>query len=291
MNRRGFLGAALAAGAGACASAAEPVRRSGKAPLRLSLAAYSFRQALDLKKPTMTLFDFADWAAGAGFDAVEPTGYYFPETTPEYIAKLKGHCTRLGLDVSGSAISNDFCVADAAKRAQQIEHVKKWVEVAARLGAKTLRIFAGSTPKGDSEDAARARCILAIEQACEHAGKFGVFLTLENHGGITGTPDQLLAIVKTVRSDWLGVNFDSGNFRTDDPYADLEKIAPYALSVQLKTEVQPKGKPKEEADLKRVVEMLRRANYRGYLALEYEAAEDAKTAIPRYAEALRKLVG
>src|SRR5262249_37593490 len=124
-----------------------------------------------------------------------------------------------------------------------------------------------------------------------HAAKFGVYLALENHGGITGTAEQVLAIVKAVNHDWFGVNFDTGNFHGEDPYAELAQIAPYAVTVQIKTEVQRKGKPKEEADLKRVIDLLRSVNYRGYVALEYEAAEDPRTAVPVHIETLKKLMG
>jgi sugar phosphate isomerase/epimerase len=145
-------------------------------------------------------------------------------------------------------------------------------------------------PKGDSEEKARERCVAAIQEACDHAAKYGIVLALENHGGITSTPDQLLAIVTAVKHDAFGVNLDSGNFHTEDPYADLEKIAPYAVNAQIKTEISPKGKGAQEADLKRLVEILRKANYRGYVALEYEAKEDAKVAVPRHLAALKKLL-
>src|SRR5262245_15990893 len=107
MRRRDFIGAAMAAGATAAAvHAIEPIRRQGRPQLRLSLAAYSFRQALDLKQPhpAMNLESFIDLAATQPLDAVELTAYYFPETSPRYLARLKGRATRLGLDISGTAV-------------------------------------------------------------------------------------------------------------------------------------------------------------------------------------------
>ncbi len=296
LTRRQFAqdvaGAALLLGACA-APAIEPIARTGKARLRLSLAAYSFRKYLDLKakpKPSMTLEDFVEYAAALDLDAVEPTAYYFADTSPAYLAALKGRCTRLGLDVSGTAVGNNFCVADPAQLKEQIASVKKWAERASLLGAKTVRIFAGTAPKGEPEEKARARCVEAIQETCDHAGKVGVYLALENHGGITTAVEQMLEIIRAVRHPWFGVNLDTGNFRTDDPYADLAKLAPYAVTVQIKTEIQRKGKSKEEADLKRLLDMLRAVNYRGYVALEYEAAEEPKTAVPRYVAELRKLM-
>lgn len=299
VDRRQFLHAALAAGS-ACAltklpaAAIEPIKRTGKPHLRLSIAAYSYRKYLDLKakpQPSMTLEDFAEIAAGLELDAIEPTGYYFADTSPEYLARLKGRCIRLGLDVSGSAVGNNFCISDPEKLKTQIASVKKWTEHTSLLGGKALRIFAGNVDKGDTEEKARGRCIEAIQECCDHAAKFGVYMALENHGGIVTTVDQMLSIIKAVKHDWFGVNLDTGNFHSADPYADLEKLVPYAVNVQIKTEIVRAGKQKEDADLKRLIDMLRQGGYRGYVALEYEAAEEPKTAIPKHVETLKKLVG
>jgi sugar phosphate isomerase/epimerase len=296
VNRRDLLRSVLAAGAGLAAAgrlaAIEPITRSGPAHLKLSLAAYSFNKALNRRrgaKPTMTLEQFIDLAAGWGLSAVELTQYYFPETSPAYLAGLKGRCTRLGLDVSGTAVGNNFCVTDPAKLREEINSVKQWTEHTSRLGGKTMRIFAGPLAKGDTEEAARKRCVAAIQECCDHAAKYGVYLALENHGGIVSTAEQMLAIITAVKHDWFGVNLDTGNFRTPDPYGDLAKLAPYAVVVQIKTEVHPSG-GREEADLRRVLDILRSAHYRGYVALEYEAAEDPMKAVPRYLGQLKELM-
>lgn len=297
-TRRQFLTSSLAAGAAitaaSTATAIEPIKRPGKSHMKLSIAAYSYNGLLNLKakpKPAMTLDDFVDLAADMYTDAVELTAYYFAETTPEYLAHLKGKCTRLGLDVSGTAVGNNFCLADADKLKEQMAMVKSWVEHTSRLGGKTIRIFAGNVDKGDTEENALKRCVASIEEACEYAGKYGIYLAIENHGGITSTPEQLLKIVKAVKSPWFGVNLDTGNFHGEDPYADLAQAAPYAVTVQVKTEITRKGqKEKEDADLAKEIEILRKVNYRGYVALEYEAKEDPRTAVPKHIATLRKLI-
>ncbi len=298
-SRRQFLQTALATSTGLALTpsftpAIEPIQRNGKAHIRLSIAAYSYRKylALNIKpKPPMTLDDFVELAAGMNLDAVEPTAYYFAETSQEYLAHLKGKCSRLGLDISGTAVGNNFCTSNPAKLREEIQSVKNWVEHASRLGVKTIRIFAGAVDKSDTEEKARARCVEAIQEACDYAAKFGVILALENHGGLVANIDQMLAVVQAVKHDWFGVNWDTGNFISADPYADLTRLAPYAVTVQIKTEIQRTGKKKEEADLKRLIDILRAADYRGYVALEYEAAEDPKTAVPGHIEKLKKLMG
>ena len=290
LSRRRFL-ASSAALVAVPALGIEPVKRPGPKPdLKLSLAAYSFRQALDLKKPTMTLFEFIDLAAELPLDAVELTSYYWAETTDEYADKLKAHAAKKKRAVSGVPIGNNFCVSDPDKLKAELDKAKAWVTRAGRVGAQTVRIFAGNLEKGDTLEAAQKRVVAAIEELATVAEKAGVMLALVNHGGITATPEQLLALVKPVTSKQVGANIDTGNFRTENPYADVAKIAPYGVVSQIKTEVSPKGKPAEEADLKKLVGILKEANFHGYVALEYEAKEDAKTAVPRYVKELRKLI-
>lgn len=271
----------------------EPLRRVGKPSLRTGLAAYSLRKYLDLKgknPPTMDLFGFATKAAEWGFEGVEPTSYYFKDSSPEYLARFKAHCSKLGLEITGSAVGNDFCVKDGKAFEAQIELAVSWAQKTAAMGGRTLRIFAGRTPKGDTEAAAVSRAIEGIKTACQRAEPFGVLMALENHGGITSTADQLLHLVKSVDHPLFAVNLDTGNFRTDDPYGDLEKLVPYAAVVQVKVDMHPKGRPQEPVDYNRILDMLAKAGYRGSLILEYEGAEEPMTAIPMEGAKLAEMI-
>lgn len=289
-TRRRFLLTAAGGLAAAPAFGIDPIQRPRPTPdIKLSLAAYSFRQALDLTKPTMDLFGFIDLAAGLPLDAVELTSYFFADTSDAHLDKLKARAAGKKLAVSGVPIRSTFTHRDAGKLKAEQEQVNQWATRAARLGAKTVRIFAGAMEKGDDPAACLKRTVAAIEACCDHAATVGVVLALENHHGTTGTAEQLLAIVRAVNSPAFGVNLDTGNFRTPDPYADLAATAPYAVVCQVKTEVFPDGKT-QNADLGRVVRLLKAANFHGYAALEYEAAEDPKQAVPRYAKELRRQI-
>src|SRR3954452_24392691 len=200
-NRREFLlkAAALAAAASPSmardASAIPPLGRTRPGHLKLSLAAYSYRKFLAAKSPQMDLFDFVNLAADMALDAVELTSYYFPpDVKDEYLHRLKQHAFTIGLDVSGTSVGNDFCVPPGPGRDKQMELVRTWVDHAAELDAPVIRIFAGKVPKGESEEVAVARAIEGIKASLPYAAEKGVTLALENHGGITATPEQSMKL-------------------------------------------------------------------------------------------------
>ena len=278
----------------------EPIRRAGEPRLLLSLAAYSFRDYLqDSNHPRtgnidparrIDLFQFVDFCAEHGCVGTELTNYYFPQNLDEaYLIQLRRHCFLRGVAVSGTAVGNTFTHPSGAKREQEIAGVKKWVDHAALLGAPHIRVFAGNAQPGQSPAEAKKLCIAALEECGDYAGRKGIFLGLENHGGIVAEPAEILDIVRTVRNPWIGINLDTGNFRTEDPYRDVADCAPYAVNVQIKAEIQRKGMKKEVADLKRMVLALRAVNYQGYIALEYEADEDPWKAVPGLLKTLQGL--
>lgn len=302
-SRRTFIkstGLGLGALAGAATTtvqAASPLPRTGGSHMKLSLAAYSFRDSMAKRgtpeeeaKAAMRLPDFVDLCAKYNLDGTELTSYYFPATvTPEYLMALKQQTFRLGLDVSGTAIGNDFCHPPGDARDEQLALTREWIDYAALMGAPVIRVFAGQANKGEAEDVAIQRCVDGLNESLEYAAQKGVFLALENHGGITATPAQMMRIIDGVKdSPWFGVNFDSGNFNTDDPYRDLAVIAPYTINAQIKVMTRRNG-VKEDTDFARVVGILKDAGYRGYIVLEYEEENPAE-AVPRYLDTLRELL-
>lgn len=304
-SRRQFLGSAVVgaglalSGSAPFSNAAEPIKRNGDSHFKLSLAGYSFHRHLtrrgtpeQMAAAEMTLDDVVRFAAANNLDGVELTSYYFPKVvTNEYLMHLKQLTFGLGIDISGTAIGNDFGLKEGEQRDQQLAMTREWIDYAATMGAPVIRIFAGKTPKGDTDAAAIKRCAVGINESLKYAEEKGVFLALENHGGITSTPQQMLGIIEQVdESPFFGVNFDGGNFRTADPYGDLAKIAPYAVNAQIKVKIHPEGKPEERADFKRTLEILKEAGYRGYIVLEYEEKSEPREAIPALLQELRGII-
>ena len=273
--------------------AAEPIKRAGTARLLTGLAAYSFREYFvgDLQRPvkmpkterTMDMFGFIDYCADLGCAGAELTSYFLPkDLSGDVLQRIRRHAFLRGVAITGTAIANNFTLPKGEPRDAQLAEVKMWIDQAAKLGAPHIRVFAGTAPKEVSPDAARVLCIEALQECCDYAGRYGIFLGLENHGGIVAESDALLAIVKAVNSPWVGINLDSGNFHTVDPYGDLAKCAPYAVNVQIKAVMKPAGATESQpSDYARIITMLREANYQGFVTLEFEEKEDPYIGVPR----------
>jgi sugar phosphate isomerase/epimerase len=303
ITRRSFLSrtalASIAAAAAPGALAVEPFKRS-KPKLMLSLAAYSFRQyfkegkGIDPKidpAKRIDMFQFIDYCADHDC-AAEITSYYFPaKLTEEFLLQFKRHAFLRGVPFSGTSVGNTFTHPPGPKRDAEIKYVKEWIDHAAVLGAPHIRVFAGEVQRGSSKAEAKKLCIAALEECGDYAGKKGVVLGVENHGGIIGDATDLIEIMQAVKSPWIGINLDSGNFRTSDPMRDFSLCAPYAVNVQWKSEIRPAGaKENQPSDLKRIVTILREAHYQGYVTLEYEATEAPHTAVPRLLNEMRGLL-
>jgi sugar phosphate isomerase/epimerase len=253
----------------------EPIKRIGGSRLKISLNAYSFNKTLNdhLKGrgKGMTLFELLDFCAEEDFDAIDPTGYFFPgyPKVPDskYLNDFKRRAFVLGLDISGTGVRNNFASPDKDKRAADVQHVKEWVEVAARMGAPVLRVFAGAQPEGHAWPKVAEWMAEDLKKCVEHGKKHGVIIGIQNHGDMLKTGEEVLKIVKMVDSEWFGVIVDTGYFLTPDPYKDIAMVAPYAVNWQIKEQMGEKGK-KVKSDLKKIVQIARKAGYRGYLPIE-----------------------
>ncbi len=268
--------------------------RQAGAHLKLSCCAYSFNKFLPRGKKAgkMTMEDFVDLCAKLNLEGTELTSYYFPPNADTaYFRRIRRRAFLNGLEVSGTAVGNTFTLPPGKVRNEKVASVKHWIDRATEFAAPTIRIFAGSKPPTVTIEQARKWFVECMEQCLPLAEKRGVFLALENHGGIVTTAEQTLACLSAIKSDWFGLNLDTGNFRDPDPYAAITKCAPYSVNVHVKTHVHSTTTKKSQpADYDRIAKILASAGYRGYVSLEYEARADAHAAVPKHIKALRSAI-
>jgi sugar phosphate isomerase/epimerase len=283
LSRRRFLNRSLLLPLGAALesrlatadpTARGPVPRVGGPKLKLSLNAYSFdgplRERLESPDRGMSLLDVLEFCARHDFDAIDPTGYYFPgypdAPSETYLNRFKRRAFELGLDISGTGARNDFATADRATRAAGVERVKRWIEVAARMGAPVLRVFAGPRPEGYTWEQAAAWMVDDLGRCVDHGERCGVIVGVQNHGGMLQSADEMLTIVRMVDSDWLGLIVDTGWFTSADPYDDIARVIPYAVNWQIKERLH--GNEGAPTDLRRLARILHDSDYRGYIPIE-----------------------
>jgi sugar phosphate isomerase/epimerase len=259
------------------------------ARIKLSCNLYSFNAPL--RSGEMTLEQAIDCCAELGFDAVDPTGYYFPghpqPPSDAYVHAIKLRAFRNGLDVSGTGVRNDFAVPEAAKREADVAHVARWVEVAAKLGAPALRVFDG---RGEGSGPSRAQmtawAVEAFRACAAHGERHGVVIAYQNHDELLKTADEVLALRERVASEWFGLNVDVGSLRTGDPYEEIARLAPFACTWQIKERLYRKGQ-EEKTDLRKVFGILRAAGYRGYAPLETLGPGDPRDKVRRFLDEAR----
>jgi sugar phosphate isomerase/epimerase len=256
--------------------------------MRIGCAAYSYRDFLK-EGGGMTLEAFVDECARMGLDGVELTSYYFAApVTLSRLHELKRHCFHRGLHILGTAVGSNFAQAEEAARREQVRMTREWIDHSVTLGAPVIRVFAGPVPQGAAEEQAVEWAVPCLREVTDYGAERGVCVALENHGGITGTADQVLRLVERLQGPWFGLNLDFGNFH-QDPYTEIERCAPYAVTTHVKRTMRGSQGP-EPVDYTRVVEIMRRAGYSGYFSVEYEDRDDPRTAVPEFVAHLQRVV-
>jgi len=284
LNRRSFLQGALVAAGSAIAGLPASAQPSRSQVLKTSLNAYSFNKMLNDRikgrGEGITLIQVLEFAAKNKFDGFDATGYYFPgypeRPTDAYVDELKKRAADLGVGISGTGVRNNFTTADAATRADGVKHIKEFVEVAARLGAPVIRVFADTQMRAQnwqtvSNNASRQQVqdwiAAALRECADHGMKYGVKIGVQNHGDFIATAAEQLTLVKAVNSPFCGPIVDTGYYKSADPYVDIAAVAPHAINWQVKQSVF--GEESEvPTDMIRLLKIVRKSGYSGYLPIE-----------------------
>ena len=306
ISRREFVATGAMAGLGGAmlshTKAEETKAKPATRRNRFAVATYSFWQ---FRPERVEIETCLDAAAEMGFDGVEILHRQMREESNGYLQRLKRQAFSLGLDLCGFSTHQGFLSPDKAERQKNIDHTLHCIELAYRLGIPTMRVNTGrwGTIK-DFDELMKARgieprlegytdedgfdwVIDSLEKCLPKAEECGVVLGLENHWGLGRTPDGVMRIVNAIKSPWLEVTLDTGNF-LEDPYDKLEQIAPRAILVQAKTYYGGGKWYSLDLDYPRIARMLKKHKYRGYISLEFEGNEDPKTAIPKSLAMLRE---
>jgi len=272
---------------------------------RLAVSTYSYWHFRGPKTPIETVIDRA---ADLGVQGVDILHQQMESEEPAYLQRLKRHAFVSGVDLVALSIHQNFVSPDADVRQKHIDHTLRCIELAYQMGIPAIRLNSGrwgtvasfdelmerrgEEPPlpGHTDDDAFGWCIESIEACLPRAAECGVLLALENHWGLTRTPEGVLRILDALPSPWLGALTDTGNFR-EDLYGRLETMAPRTVFVQAKTYFGGGEWYTLDIDYHRVAAILKRVGYGGYVSLEFEGKEDPETAVPKSLALLRDAFG
>jgi sugar phosphate isomerase/epimerase len=301
-NRRQFvktvgLGALAGAGMGTVAAQAVTAAQSDANPDKSKQArllpgccAYSYNN--ELRHGPMTLEDFILKAADLQLTGVDMTAYYFKSTESEYLLHLRHLAYQHAVVFSGAACGVSMVQPDAAKRAECLAQIKKWVDVTDLLGTSHLRIFAGVLPKGSSLKDAVDWVVESMKAACDYSGKKGITLGVEDHEGVTQSADLCVEIMQRVNSPYAGINLDITNFIPTpdyDAYAQIAACIPYATNIHIRDHFYDHS----AVDMDRVWQIFARAGHQGFVSAEYEAnypgSPAPAIAVPKLVDEIRTL--
>jgi len=290
LSRRSFFAQTTSLAAAVAIPAHAKVARESGVKLKLGLNAFSFDKPL--RNGSMSLLDVIHFCAQQGVDALDPTGYYFPGypkvPSDEYIYDFKRSAFFNGVAISGTGVRNNFAVADPTARNMDVRMIKDWIVVASKLGAPVIRVFSGPVrPKSHSFDEVLA-WMAADFQECSAFGKeHGVVVAVQQHNDFLQTAAETIRLIEAVGSDWFGCILDIGSLRLGDPYSEIEKLVPYAVSWQIKEMVWRNGK-EEPTDLSKIKAIIDRSGYRGYLPFEALGPGDPRAVVAGFLKKIRK---
>lgn len=238
--------------------------------LKTSLNAFSFNGPLS--KGNINLFQVIDYCVEQKFDAIDVTGYYFPDypkvPSDEYIYAIKKKAQDLGLEISGTGVRNDFTSPDKAKRNEHIQLVKNWIEVAQKLGAPVIRVFAGGgIPEGYTWEQTAEWIVKDLKECVDFGKKHGVVVAVQNHNDFIRTPEHVNYLFEKVNDPWFGLIMDTGGFRSGDTYKDIAETIKYAVNWQIKEKIFVQG-AEMDTDIGKLMAVIKKSCFKGYIPIE-----------------------
>ncbi|MEN8966538.1 MAG: sugar phosphate isomerase/epimerase family protein [Polaribacter sp.] len=257
---------------------------SKKNRLQYSINAYSFNTML--RSGEMTYFEMMEFCAEIGMDAIDLTGYYFssyPEVPPnDELFGLKRKALELGLNIAWTGVRNNFVTPDINSRNTDKQVIKNWLEVSSKLGATIMRVFTGrNKSSGLTKEEIKERLVNDFKICAKYGEEYGVIVGLQNHDEFLFSADEIIDILKRVNSEWFGLILDCGSLPSNDPYKEIEKLAPYANYWFIKEHVKTKDSSKVPADIAKIASIIKKTDYKGYISFESLSEGDHKEIIKK----------
>lgn len=264
--------------------------------MKISVSMYSLNSTISKEK--WSIIDFINYAKSISLDGVELLDMYWKDKDKE-IEQVKETLKENDLYVSAYDVTNNFVKESMEERAEEIEKVKNGIQVAKQLGTNIVRVFCGDLYGNLTYEDGQDWIVEGLKACAETAEREQIYLAIENHGLLAGKSDQVENIINSVNSKYVKSTFDTGNFLLvhEEPQHAFDRLKEKVIHVHFK-DFRDK-EPNElitgfystkgieligtipgdgQVDLAYIVKGLKEIEYDGWLSIEYEGFDDAKTA-------------
>lgn len=242
---------------------------------RLSIGQWSFHNAL--LAGTLAPMEFPKYSAEElGFKAVEYVNTFYRGMVARagFGAELRQRCEDAGVE---SVLilcdgEGEVAAADIAARTKAVENHRKWVDLAALLGCHAIRVNLNGSGSADEQRASAIdgmRAMAAVGQAAK------IRILAENHGGLSSNGEWMASVMRELDQQWCGTMVDFKNFHIDattnyDFYKGISEMMPFAKGVSAKSHDFDEAGNETGIDYPRAMALVRAADFRGFIEVEYE---------------------
>lgn len=189
---------------------------------------------------------------------------HFESLDESYLKELKNNVRKSKARLMNIQVDSSYNLAsnEDGQRAQSMAEVKRWVDAAAYLGSKCVRVNPGSA-NGSVE-----KSIQSLKEVNQYAKSKKLVLLTENHFGIEMNTDVHLRILKEAGPDNIYTLPDFGNYPKSTMYQSLEKIMPYAYMISAKGDQFNTSIEHVSYDFDKCVQLAEQMGFKGVYSVE-----------------------
>ena len=287
MQRRRFL---IQSSWGLTAALAAKAQTAATQSDRIGISTWSFHNLFPAK---LDLRDFPEMIADRyHVHQLEMVAPHFASTKPSYLGEVKkrleqahSHLVNIPVDIPELGAKGGLSDPDPKIRETAISACAKWMDIAQELGAKSVRCDPGEMNRADLSNT-----ISSYKKLAAYAGSKGLYVIIENHGGVGSEhPEDLVKVFQGV-GEHCGALPDMGNFPDEATrQRGLPLLYPYAPTVSHAKGLEFDQNGVETAfDFPRAMQAAKRAGYKGVFSIEYEGRGDPYTGVQNVVNELVK---
>jgi len=254
----------------------------------------------------MTMEAFIKRAKALDVDGVSLESCFIPRFDKAYLSEIKGMLDECNFDRVYAWGHPDGL--EGGKNEAAYDEMIDHIEYANAIGAKVMRVTGSSLMFRFEDHGPQIQKLSRMfTNAMKVADNYGIKLADENH--IDYNADEMLELIHNVNHPNFGINFDTGNFLRvlDDPIQGMEKLARFTFSTHVKDlKINPQAAVNDWyffsctpvgdglVDNHRLAQLLKDANYEGFLAMEIDTLhpdynDDEDSAVAQSVKELKKI--